>query len=55
MHIWFKMPQPRDESKERTKIMLNDLLKYKPRIEARAHALIPAIRWDGFRRKVRYI
>jgi len=36
-------------------IMLNDLIKYKHRIEARAHALIPDIRWDGSRKKVGYL
>jgi len=36
-------------------IMLKDLIKYKDRILARAHALIPDIRWDGTRRKVSYL
>ena len=36
-------------------IILKDLLKYKHRIEARAHALTPDIRWDGSRRKVSYL
>jgi hypothetical protein len=36
-------------------IMLKDLIKYKHRIEARAHALIPDIRWDGSRKKVNYL
>jgi UDP-sulfoquinovose synthase len=36
-------------------MMLKDLMKYKHRIEARAHALIPDIRWDGSRRKVGFL
>jgi UDP-sulfoquinovose synthase len=36
-------------------IILKDLLKYKHRIEARAHALTPDIRWDGSRKKVSYL
>jgi UDP-sulfoquinovose synthase len=37
------------------KIMLKDLIKYKHRIQARSHALIPDIRWDGSRKKVIYL
>ena len=37
------------------RIMLKDLIKYKHRIQARSHALIPDIRWDGSRRKVTYL
>lgn len=37
------------------KTMLKDLMKYKHRIQARAHALIPDIRWDGSRKKVTYL
>jgi len=36
-------------------IMLKDLIKYKQRIEARAHALIPDIRWDGTRKRVSFL
>jgi hypothetical protein len=36
-------------------IMLKDLMKYKHRIEARAHALVPDIRWDGTRRRVKFL
>lgn len=36
-------------------IMLNDLLKYHSRIEARKEALIPDIRWDGTRKKVHFL
>jgi len=37
------------------KTMLKDLMKYKHRIQARSHALIPDIRWDGSRKKVTYL
>ncbi len=36
-------------------VMLKDLMKYKDRIEARREALIPDIRWDGTRKKSRYL
>jgi hypothetical protein len=36
-------------------IMLKGLMKYKHRIEARAHALTPDIRWDGSRKKVAFL
>jgi UDP-sulfoquinovose synthase len=37
------------------RIMLKDLIKHKHRIEARAHALTPDIRWNGSRRKVDFL
>jgi UDP-sulfoquinovose synthase len=36
-------------------IMLQDLLKYRDRIEARMEALMPDIRWDGRREKVQFL
>ena len=47
--------QPTHNIEAEMAIMLKDLIKYKPRIEARAHALMPDIRWDGSRRKVGYL
>ena len=44
--------QPTHDIEAEMEIMLKDLMKYKHRIEARAHALVPDIRWDGTRRKV---
>jgi UDP-sulfoquinovose synthase len=35
--------------------ILEDLMKYKQRIQARAHALMPDIHWDGSRKKVRFL
>ena len=47
--------QPTHDIEAEMEIMLNDLMKHKHRIEARAHALIPDIRWDGSRKKVSYL
>ena len=47
--------RPTHEIEKEIEIMLNELLKYKHRIEARAHALMPDIWWDGSRRQVTYI
>ena len=47
--------QPTHKIETEMEIILKDLLGYKHRIEARAHALTPDIRWDGSRRKVSYI
>jgi UDP-sulfoquinovose synthase len=46
---------PTHDIETELEIMLKDLVKYKHRIEARAHALIPDIRWDGSRKKVSYL
>jgi len=47
--------KPTHDIEAEMEIMLKDLIKYKHRIEARAHALIPDIRWDGSRRKVTFL
>jgi UDP-sulfoquinovose synthase len=54
-HLFDLGYQPTHDIEAEIEIMLNDLMKYKQRIEARAHALIPDIRWDGSRRKVFYL
>jgi len=46
---------PAEDIEGEMKIILKDLMKYKHRIEARAHALIPDIHWDGSRRKVLFL
>ena len=46
---------PTHDIETEMEIILKDLMKYKHRIEARAHALTPDIRWDGSRRKVSYL
>ena len=35
--------------------VLDDLIKYRGRIEAHAHTLLPNVRWDGTRKKVKYL
>lgn len=47
--------KPTRDMESELKIMLKDLMKYRSRILARAHALIPDIRWDGTRKKVRFL
>jgi len=47
--------QPTHDIEAEMEIMLNDLMKYRHRIDARAHALIPDVRWDGSRKKVSYL
>jgi hypothetical protein len=47
--------QPTHDIDAEMRIMMSDLIKYKHRIEARAHALIPDIRWDGTRKKAKFI
>jgi len=47
--------KPTHDMESELKIMLKDLIKYRDRILARAHALIPDIRWDGTRRKVKFL
>jgi len=44
--------KPTHDIESEMEIMLKDLMKYKSRILARSHALIPDIRWDGTRKKV---
>jgi UDP-sulfoquinovose synthase len=36
-------------------IMLRDLIKYRERIEAKRDVLIPDVRWNGRREKVRFL
>ena len=47
--------QPTHDVETEMAITLNDLMKYRERIEARAHVLIPDIRWDGSRKKVGFL
>lgn len=37
------------------RIVLEDLIRYRHRIEAKRHALIPDVRWDGRREKVAFV
>ena len=47
--------QPTHDVEEELRIMLKDLLKYRSRIEEKKEVLIPDIRWDGTRRKSRFL
>jgi UDP-sulfoquinovose synthase len=47
--------KPTHDMEAELKIMLADLIKYKGRILARAHAITPDIRWDGRREQVKYL
>ena len=47
--------KPTHTLEQELKIMLNDLMKYRSRIDARKEALIPDIRWDGKRKKVSFL
>ena len=47
--------KPTHDVEQEMKIMLQDLIKCKDRIEARKEALIPDIRWDGTRKKSHYL
>lgn len=46
---------PTRDMEAEIRVVLEDLLKYRSRIIARKNALVPDIRWDGRRKKVRYL
>jgi UDP-sulfoquinovose synthase len=47
--------QPTRDMEGEIRIVLEDLSRYRDRILARKRALLPDIRWDGRRQKVRYL
>ena len=47
--------KPTHDTETEMAMILKDLMTWRHRIEARAHALIPDIRWDGSRRKVDFL
>ncbi|MFC1706941.1 NAD-dependent epimerase/dehydratase family protein [Planctomycetota bacterium] len=47
--------QPTHDMEGQLSTVLSDLTEHRSRIEARAHALTPDIRWDGTREKVGYL
>lgn len=47
--------QPTHDIESEIRVSLQDLLKYTDRIIARKQALVPDVRWDGTRRKSRFI
>jgi UDP-sulfoquinovose synthase len=47
--------QPTHDVEAEMRVMIRDLLGYRERIEAKREALIPDVRWDGRREKVRFL
>ena len=47
--------KPTHDVERELRIMLNDLLKYRSRIEEKKGVLVPDIRWDGTRRKSKFL
>ncbi len=47
--------EPTHDVEQELRIMLNDLLKYRSRIEEKKGVLVPDIRWDGTRRKSKFL
>ncbi len=47
--------KPTHDIEHETGLMLEHLIKYRSRIEEKKEALIPAIRWDGTRRKSNFL
>jgi UDP-sulfoquinovose synthase len=47
--------QPTHDVEAEIKIMLQDLMKYRDRIEAHKDALLPKVRWTGEREQVSYL
>ena len=47
--------QPAHDVEQELRIMLRHLIQYRSRIEEKREALIPDIRWDGTRRKSRFL
>ena len=47
--------QPTHDVEAEMRIMIQDLMKYRDRIEAKREALIPDVHWDGRREKVRFL
>ena len=47
--------QPTHDVEAEMKIMMQDLLKYRDKIEKFRNVLIPDIRWDGTRRSSKFL
>lgn len=47
--------KPTHDVEQEIRIMLKDLIKYRSRIEEKMEVLIPDIRWDGTRRKSKFL
>ena len=47
--------RPTHDVEAEIRIMIKDLIRYRARIEAKQHVLIPDVRWDGRRAKVNFL
>jgi UDP-sulfoquinovose synthase len=54
-HLFDLGYQPTHDVEAEIRIMLQDLIKYRGRIEAKRDVLIPDVRWDGQRKKVQFL
>jgi UDP-sulfoquinovose synthase len=54
-HLFDLGYKPTHDVEAEMRIMLQDLMKYRDRIEAKREVLIPDVRWDGRREKVRFL
>jgi len=52
LHLGYK---PTHDVEQEMRIMIQDLIKYRDRIEEKRELLIPEVRWDGTRRKSRFL
>ena len=54
-HLFDLGYKPTHDVETEIKIMLTDLIKYRKRIDVRSEALVPDIRWDGTRKRSKFI
>ena len=54
-HLFDLGYQPTHDVEAEMRIMLRDLMRYRDRIEAKRDVLIPDVRWNGRREKVRFL
>ncbi len=47
--------QPTTDVESELRVMLQDLMKYRDRIEAKKDVILPDVRWDGTRRKSQFL
>ena len=54
-HLFNLGYRPTPDIKSEIRVMLQDLLRYRDRIEAKRQVLIPDVRWNGNRKKVKFL
>lgn len=54
-HLFDLGYKPTRDLETEVKIMLQDLIRHRDRIEAKRHVLIPDVRWNGRREKVQFL